>query len=129
MSLLPEEIANIRNLLNVKSIVKRSENPHPFTIILIISVIMLVMYCSYVNVFKISICGEWIDDDDKIHVIKHNKWTDIVLVDNNYKGVFRGNLLLVYINNKLQMGIYTNNIIKWMNGDSWYGSYKQKLIW
>jgi hypothetical protein len=44
----------------------------------------------------------------------------VVYIDHKYKGVLKGNLLLMYIDNKMCMGIFLNNKIKWMSGDVWY---------
>jgi hypothetical protein len=122
MPLSSEELDDVRNILKVKDFVRKSENPNPFIMVFIVIIIIVVMYCIYVNVIKSYIGGKWIDDDDIYHKIIHNKWTDVVYIDSKYKGVFKGNLLLLYIDNKMHMGIYINNQIQWMNGDIWYNT-------
>ena len=129
MSLSSEELQNVRNLLQVRDIVRKSENPHPFVMTAVIVVIILVMYCIYVNTIKSHIGGEWIDDDDVSHQVVHNKWTDVVYADARYRGVLKGNLLLMYIGEKMCMGIYINNQIRWMNGDVWHSVKKSRWVW
>lgn len=125
---ISEELNNIKNLLRVKNIVKKSENPHPFVMVAIVAVVIIVMYCIYVTVIKSHIGGEWIDDDDVSHTIIHNKWTDVVYTDSKYRGVLKGNLLLMYMIDKMHMGIYINNQIQWMNGDIWYRVKKSRCV-
>lgn len=129
MSLTDQEIAEFRNLMRVNDIVRRSENPHPMTMVIIIAVVILVMYCIYVMVIKVSIAGKWIDDDDENHVVQHNKWTDIVVLDGKNQGVIKGNAIFVYVDGRVKMGVVANNKIKWMNGDIWHGLQKRQLAW
>ena len=126
---LSTELDNIKNYLKVKETVKKSENPHPFVMVAIVAVVITFMYCIYVIVIKSHIEGTWIDDDDVSHIINHNKWTDVVYTDSKYKGVLKGNLLLMYIGEKMRMGIYINNQIQWMNGDIWYSIKKSRWVW
>jgi hypothetical protein len=128
MSLSSEELNNVKNFLRVRETVKKSENPHPFVMLSIVIVVIMVMYCIYVNVIKPHIGGKWIDDDDVSRTIVHNKWTDVVYADSKYRGVFKGNLLLMQIDDKMHMGIYINNQIRWMNGDIWYSVKKSRWV-
>ena len=123
MSLSDQEVIELRNLINVKDIVRRTENPNPLFILFLIIVILLVMYFIFINFIKKSITGIWIDDDDKEYDIIHNKWKDTIIVDRKYHGICKGHIVIVYMNNTMQMGVYTDNKIKWANGTTWTCKY------
>ena len=120
MSLTEQELAEVRNLISVKNIVRRSENPHPVIVAFIIFVIILAVYCMYVHLVKRSITGEWDDDDDNKHTISHNKWRNFIIIDKKYRGLINDRLIIIYMNGRMQMGIVTSNAIKWMNGSIWH---------
>jgi len=123
MSFTEQEKLELRNLIKVKDIVRRSENPNPLIIVVIIIVTILVMYCAFIQVIKKSITGIWIDDDDKNHDIIHNKWKDTIIVDGKYHGLVKGHLVVIYMNKKMQMGIWIKNRITWTDGSKWDCSY------
>lgn len=124
MSLSEKEAAEVRNLLRVQRVVRRSENPHPITIIGVIIVSILVIYCLYINAIKKSITGVWVDNEDKSYNINHNKWKDTIVINNRYPGIVKGNLVILYINNDMQMGVWMDKKIKWMNGNVWHCSFE-----
>jgi hypothetical protein len=123
MSFNDQEKLELRNLINVNDIVRRSENPNPITIVVIIIVTILVMYFIFIQVIKKTITGIWIDDADKNHDIIHNKWKDTIIVNSKYHGLVKGHLVVIYMNNKMQMGIWIKNKIKWTDGSTWDCSY------
>lgn len=112
-----------QNLLNVKNIVRRSENPNPLLIVIIILVTMLVIYFIYINAIKLSITGIWIDEYNKSYDIIHNKWKDTILVDGKYSGIIKGHLIIIYMGKKADMGIWINNKISWLDGSMWQCNY------
>ena len=120
MSFNEQQVAELKNLIKCQDIVRRSENPHPLVIVVIIVVSILVMYCLYVNTVKKTIGGYWMNSDDDKFIITHNKWKDTIVVDNKYPGLVKGHLVVVHMDEKVQMGIWIDNTIKWMNGDIWY---------
>ena len=61
MSLNDQEILELRNLINVRNVVRRSENPNPLIIVVIIVVTIMVMCCIFVQFIKKPITGIWID--------------------------------------------------------------------
>lgn len=110
--------SEIRNLEQVKYIVKRSENPHPFVICFIILLSILIIYCLYVTTIKKSISGNWLSSDNKIHKIKHNKWKDTLFVNGNH-GILNGNLIVIYEGETMQIGALVSDVIYWVEGTKW----------
>ena len=49
------------NLQKVKNIVRRSENPHPITIVIIIIISMYIIYYIYHKCIKTNLSGIWTD--------------------------------------------------------------------
>jgi hypothetical protein len=129
MELSSEELYNVKNLLNMRDTVTKSENPHPFVVVAIAALIIMFMYCVYINVIKVHIGGGWVDDDDDSHIIYHDKWTDRVYIDSKFNGVFKGNLLCLDVHDSMFMGCYIDNQIKWMNGDIWHNVKKSRRSW
>lgn len=123
MPLNDQEVAELKNLIKVKDIVRRTENPNPLVIVVIILVTMLVMYCLFIQVIKKNITGVWIDDDDKSNDIVHDKWKDTIVVNGKYHGLVKGHLVVIYMAKKMQMGIWVKNKITWTDGSSWQCSY------
>ena len=121
-----EELEELKNLNNVKYIVERSENPHPLTIVLIIVGVILILYFCYMTFVKKNLTGEWVDDDDNVHVIKHNTLQDTIMIfsgDDVQQGVVNGDVVIVYVDETMRMGIYTDNNIEWMDSSSWQCVY------
>ena len=118
-----QEVAEIRNLLKVKDIVRRSENPHPMTMVAVIVGIIIIMVCIYTSFIKRTVSGIWIDDEGKSFNVAHNKWKDTILVNNKHHGLLKGHVVILYLEQKMQMGIWIKNKIKWMDGDVWYCSH------
>lgn len=112
-----------KNLMNVQSLVRRSENPNPITLIFTIVVIILVMGVMYVKFMKKSISGVWIDASDGEHVITHDIWRDVILVDGQYSGAINGHLVLVNTDGDVQTGLLMDDQIQWTDGSSWYSTY------
>ena len=123
MSFSYQEKLELRNLIKVKDVVRRSENPNPLIIVVIIIVTILVMYCAFIQVIKKTITGIWIDGDDKNHDIIHNKWKDTIIDNGKYHGLVKGHLVVIYMNKKMQMGIWIKNKITWTDGSTWDCSY------
>jgi hypothetical protein len=123
MSLSDQELLEMKNLLKVSNVIKRSENPNPLTIVVIIIVSILVIYCIFIQVVKTSISGVWVDSSSKNHDISHNKWKDTIIVDRKYHGLVKGHLVVIYMDKQMQMGIWIKNKIMWTNGTVWQCSY------
>jgi hypothetical protein len=123
MSLNDQEILELRNLINVRNVVRRSENPNPLIIVVIIVVTIMVMCCIFVQFIKKPITGIWIDGNDKTHDIRHNKWKDTIIVDGKYHGMIKGHLVIIYMQKKIQMGIWIKDKITWTDGSTWDCSY------
>lgn len=121
-----EELEELKNLSNVKYIVERSENPHPLTIVLIIVGVILILYCCYMTFVKKNLTGEWVDDEDNVYVIKHNTWQNTIVVSSGkgiQQGVVNGDVVIIYVDETMRIGIYTVNNIEWMDGSSWQCVY------
>ena len=116
------ELDVVRNLARVQQIVRRSENPHPCVVAIIILISLLLMYYIYVNSIKPSLSGIWINSDKTEYHIKHNKFKDTIEINKTYPGFINGTVLVVYMGDILQMGIFTNDKIKWLNGEVWYSA-------
>ena len=117
------EINNLRNLIQVRDIIRRTENPNPIFILFIIIIILTVMYYIFISFIKTSITGVWIDANDINHNIVHNKWKDTIIVDGKYHGVCKGYIVIIYMNGQVTIGICNNNKIKWTDGSTWNCSY------
>jgi hypothetical protein len=118
-----QEIAEIRNLLKVNDIVRRSENPHPMTMVVVIVGIIMIMVCIYTSFIKRTVSGIWVDGEDNSYNVAHNRWTDTILVNNKHHGLLKGHIVIIYLEQKMQMGIWMKNKIKWMDGEVWYCSH------
>lgn len=108
-----------KNLIDVQEIVRRSENPHPITLILIIVMTVLIMYCVYVKVIKKSATGSWMDDAENSHHITHDLWKDTLTVDGKHYGIIKGHTMIVYMKDQMRMGIWVNDRISWTDGQTW----------
>ena len=120
MSFNDQQLAQLKNLINCQEIVRKSENTHPLTVVVIVLVTILFMYCIYVNKIKRTIDGMWSDSNDNHFTIKHDKWKDTIVIDCKYPGLVKGNLIVIHKGDRVCMGIWVDNTIKWMNGDVWY---------
>ena len=118
-----QELAELKNLIKVKSVITRMENPNPLIIVVIILVVILVMYCLFINFIKKSITGIWVDDDDKSNDITHNKWKDTIIVNGKSHGLIKGHLVIIYMEQKMQMGIWIDDKITWTDGSVWQCAY------
>lgn len=124
--LTDKEILELKNLANVKYIVERSENPHPLIIVLIIVGSILFIYFCYIGLVKKSLTGQWTDDKNNIFSIKHNMWEDTLIIDGPIYptyGVVKGNIVVIYVGKTMNMGIYLDDNIDWIDGSSWYCIY------
>ncbi len=115
--------AERQNLMNVISLVRRSENPNPVTLVLIIVAIVLVMWAVYIGFIKKSPAGVWYDAEDNKHTIMHDKWRGVILVDNQYSGAVNGHLVLLTKDDEVHTGLWLGNQIQWTDGSSWYCVY------
>ncbi len=115
-----------KNLNMVRSLVERSENPHPSLIVLIIFGTMLIVYFYYITMVKKLITGKWSDDKDDIYTIKHDKWKDTLIISGpnylNY-GIIKCNLVVIYEGKTVKTGVWLNDIIEWVDGSSWHCIY------
>jgi hypothetical protein len=118
-----KEVSELRNLIKVTDIIRRTENPTPFMTLFIILIIVTVMYFIYINFIKKTITGIWLDENDKTHNILHNKWKDTIIIDRKYHGLCKGHIVIVYMDDKIQMGIWAADNIKWTDGSTWNCSY------
>jgi hypothetical protein len=114
-----QELNELENLKRVKYIVRRSENPHPFTIIVIIIISMFVIYYIYNKWIKTNITGNWKDKFNNTRHIEHNAWNDKLILDNVHTGMIKGNLIVLYEDACIKMGIYENSEIHWCDDDIW----------
>ena len=108
-----------QNLYNIRYIVRRSENPHPMTIVIVVIISLLAMCFVYRLFIKPSVSGTWVDTKNKKHIINHNKYTDEINVDGQFYGVIKGNLIVFYVDDKMKMGVWLKNEIEWTDGDRW----------
>ena len=122
MSLSELEVAELKNIIKVKDVIRRSENPNPLVIVVIILVTILVMFVIYIQFIKKSISGLWVDAENKKHKLDHNKWKDIITVDKN-EGIIKSNLVVLYVNNTINIGIWSNDKINWNDGSVWHCYY------
>jgi hypothetical protein len=107
------------NLAYITYIVRRSENPHPMTIIAVIIVVVLVLCCLYKKFLKPSVAGVWICGKNERHVISHDKYKDTISVDKQYYGMIKGNMIVYYVDNNMKMGVWIGNTVEWTDGDKW----------
>jgi hypothetical protein len=114
-----QKLAEDANRFTVSEIIRRSENPHPLMLVFIIIIIMIVAYCIYVQVIKKSASGDWLDDAEKSRNICHNMWRDTILVDGKYHGIVKGHLIIIYIKDKMRMGVWIKDRISWTDGQVW----------
>lgn len=120
VSAAEKEAAELQNLTNVKTLVRRSENPNPIILVLIIIGVMMVMGAVYIMYVKKSISGIWHDAEGNSHVILHNKWINTIVVDDTYNGTTAGHLVVINKNEEILTGLLVNNQIQWGDGSSWY---------
>jgi hypothetical protein len=109
----------INNLQNVKYVVSRSENPNPMTIIIIIVIVILLIYFIYKKFIKQSFSGIWVDENNIKHIILHDKYTDEIMIDNQYYGNIKYNIITFYVDDMIHMGIIIKDEINWSRGSSW----------
>jgi hypothetical protein len=108
------------NLLKVRNIVTRSENPHPFTMIIIILSTLLVIYFVYILQIKKIVGGQWnVSGTNLSYMIVHNKWKDTLVINDHLFGFIKGNLIVMYEGNDMLMGVWLDDIIEWTNGAKW----------
>jgi hypothetical protein len=119
MSEQEKEQAELNNFLNAKFILERSENPSPFFALVIVIVVICIIYCIFICFIKKSVSGIWYDDNDDEHEIKHNKFNDGIIIDKKFHGMYKGHVIIVYMNNIIKMGICVDNMIKWTDGSKW----------
>lgn len=116
----------LNNLARVRDLVERSENPHPSVIILIVVGSILIIYCMYICMVKKSATGEWVNEDNNVFTIKHNKWTDNLVINTSIGatyGVIKGNLIVIYFGRTMKMGVWLKDNIDWVDGTSWHCIY------
>ena len=111
-----------KNVENVKAFIRRSENPHPATVVLTIFITILTIYAIYICGMKPTIEGIWLDGDKK-YEIRHDKWSDVIVINNKYYGNVSGSTVYVIMYNKMRLGVWVNNVIKWTDGTTWCCEY------
>lgn len=111
-----------KNVEHVRSIIRRSENPHPITIIIISVISLLSIYLLYTYCLKPDISGVWVCEKQH-HVIKYDKWSDTINVDGKYYGTVSGNTVILYMNGQMKMGVWVKDIIEWTDGEKWQSAY------
>ena len=116
---MTDDIQN-NNIKRVKTIVTRSENPHPLTIVFIIVLTILIMYNVYINIIKKTIEERWLDYNKNLYNIVHNKWNDTIVLNKKYPGTINGHLVTIHTNKGTKIGIWIDDKIKWMNDEVWY---------
>jgi hypothetical protein len=120
MEYAQKKIDEEQNLLKVRNIVTRSENPNPFTMIIIIIATILVIYLVYMCQIKKSIGGQWNASGSKlVYMIVHNKWKDTLVINQHLFGFVKGNLIVMYEDNDMLLGVWLDDIIEWTNGTKW----------
>lgn len=111
------------NVELVKQIIRRSENPHPFTILLIIFVVVVLIYFMYIEFIKKSISGRWVDEKNIEYVIIHNKYGDnlnFIMPNDIKQGYLKGYIVILYNGKTMQTGVNIKNTIEWTDGTRWY---------
>jgi hypothetical protein len=108
-----------KNLEYVKRVVRRSENPHPMSVVGVIVLASLVLCFLYKKFLKPSVGGTWIDSKQQSHEIVHDKYKDVISVDGHYYGMIKGNLIVYHTGNAMKMGVWIGNEIEWTCGDKW----------
>ena len=113
------QAAELKNIANVKEVIKRSENPNPLVVVIIILATILAMYFMFVQFVKKSISGLWSDANGNINEITHNKWKDSIVLNHNFNGFIKGHMVAIYINNSAKLGLWMNDRINWIDGSTW----------
>jgi hypothetical protein len=120
MSSEQEKINEEKNLLKVRNIVTRSENPNPFTMIIIIIATLIVIYFVYMFQIKKLVGGQWnASGTESTYMIAHNKWKDTLVINEHLFGFVKGNLIVMYKDNDMQLGVWLDDTIEWTNGTKW----------
>jgi hypothetical protein len=52
-------------------------------------------------------------------MIVHNKWKDTLTINDYLFGFVKGNLIVIYKEDEMQMGVWLDDIIEWTNGTKW----------
>ena len=104
----------------VEKIIKRSENPHPFVLIIVATCSIIIIYIIDILIDIDNISGIWIDINDYLYNIDYNKWTNSLLIDNLYKGFIKGSIIKYSHAGVKKMGIIENKRIYWTNQSTWY---------
>jgi hypothetical protein len=115
------ETEEAKNLLKVRNVVTRSENPNPFMIIIIILVTLMLIYFVYIYQIKLLVGGQWNNSaTNKSYKVVHNRWKDTLVINDNIFGFVKGNLIVIYEGSDMQMGIWLDNVVEWTNGTNWH---------
>ena len=102
--------------------IKKSENPHPFMVVLIILGVILLFYIMHFVYVKQSLMGTWRTEKDAVFDIHHDKFKDIIYirVDEKYiKGYMENNVIFLKYKDTTKIGVYLDDTIKWVDGTSW----------
>jgi hypothetical protein len=120
MSYDQQKLDEDKNLLKVRNIVKRSENPNPFTMIIIIIATLLVIYLVYMLQVKKLVGGQWNASGSKlVYMVAHNKWKDTLVINDHLFGFVKGNLIVMYEGDDMRLGVWLDDVIEWTNGTKW----------
>jgi hypothetical protein len=110
-----------RNLSKVRNMVTRSENPNPFTMIIIIISTLLVIYFVYMFQVKKLVGGQWKASGSELtYMVVHNKWKDTLVINEHLFGFVKSNLIVMYEGDDMLLGVWLDDIIEWTNGTKWH---------
>jgi hypothetical protein len=109
------------NLVKVRNVVTRSENPSPFTMIIIILATLLVIYFVYIYQIKRLVGGQWNNSaTSQTYKVVHNRWKDTLVINDDIFGFVKGNLIVIYEGSDMRMGVWLDDVVEWTNGTKWH---------
>jgi len=107
------------NLSRVKNLVHKNCHPNPIIVGIICVVIFIFIYYIYVIFWKQCFNGRWINTNGTSMYVKHNKWSDHIVVDGHMHGYSRGKAIYIKTGNKTSVGALYDNSIYWFSGEIW----------
>ena len=123
-------IGNIQAQNNnvVRDVIRRSENPHPLTIFIIVFVVVFFLYCCHIKYNKNNLSGVWENTKGKAFHVVYNRLNNKVIVyclEKQIDGIVSGDAIILNIDGATKKGICINNRIEWQNGDVWTKKYSE----
>lgn len=92
--------------------IRALDNPDPLVILGIVLAIIIVIFIIYIYFFKQHMNGIWVEQHTgEIHTIKHNIFTDNILIDNTIPAELDG----LVVHTALNMGLISANRLAWFN--------------